>query len=80
MNTIVKNSITPKPDIFIRTRTKETYCVCGRCSCNIIVEKDNYGHGAILLSCIVSELQKSVITLLHERRNDRRFSAYVSFS
>jgi hypothetical protein len=31
---------------------------CGLCSCNLLFETNNFGLGAVLLSCSVSELQE----------------------
>jgi hypothetical protein len=31
---------------------------CGLCSCNLLAETNNFGLGAVLLSCLVSELQE----------------------
>jgi hypothetical protein len=31
---------------------------CGRCYCNLLVETNNFGLGDILLSCLVSKIQK----------------------
>jgi hypothetical protein len=44
--------------IFTGTRTRDSFRVCDLCSCNLLVETTNFGLGAVLISCLVSELQK----------------------
>jgi hypothetical protein len=44
--------------IFTRTQTQDSSPEFGLCSCNLLAETNNSDLGAILLSCLVSELQK----------------------
>jgi hypothetical protein len=42
----------------VGTRTQEFFGVVALCSCNLLFETNNFGLAAVLLSCIVSELQE----------------------
>jgi hypothetical protein len=37
---------------------QDTFCGCGSRSCNLLFEKQNFDLGDILLSCLVSKIQK----------------------
>jgi hypothetical protein len=50
--------IIPKPNIFIETRTQDSFRICDPSSCNIVDETNNFVLCAVLLSFLVSELQK----------------------
>jgi hypothetical protein len=53
-----KKIITPKLSIFTGTRKQDRFWVCDLCSCNLIADTNSFCLGAILLSCLVSKLQK----------------------
>jgi hypothetical protein len=48
----------PKPNILTGSRTQDSFWVCNICSCIIFSETNNFVLGSILLSCLVTELQK----------------------
>jgi hypothetical protein len=48
----------PKPNVFTETRTQGSFRVCDLSSCNLRAETNNFDLGAVLLSGLVSELQK----------------------
>jgi hypothetical protein len=50
--------IIPKTNIFTEARTQDIFRVCVQSSCNLVVE-ENFVLCTILLSCLVSELQKT---------------------
>jgi hypothetical protein len=50
--------IISKPNIFTETRTQDSLCVFDLSSCNLLAETNNFVLRAVLLSCLVSELQK----------------------
>jgi hypothetical protein len=50
--------IIPKYNIFTGPRTQETFSGLWFLSCNLVFETNNFGIGAILLSCLVSTLQE----------------------
>jgi hypothetical protein len=52
-------SFRPTENILIKTRTQDSFRRYGLCSCNILAEINNFGLGAVILSCLVSELQKT---------------------
>jgi hypothetical protein len=68
--------IIPKPNIFARTRTQNSFTVCGLSSCNLLAETNNFVLYAVLLSCLFSELQKPSSPGL-EPRTVLRFVALV---
>jgi hypothetical protein len=45
-------------NIFIGTHSQSSFQGFNRCSCNLLAETNTFGIGAILQSCLVSELQK----------------------
>jgi hypothetical protein len=71
---IVGNSLVviPKPNIFTRIRTHDSFLICDSCSCNLPAETNNSGLGAIILSNLVSELQKHS----HRDLNSGQFSEF----
>jgi hypothetical protein len=46
-------------NIFPGTRTQDSFRRCGCRFCNLLVETTNFGLGAVFLSCLVFEPQKS---------------------
>jgi hypothetical protein len=48
-----------KPVIFTETRTQNTCWVCDLSSCNLLTETNNSVLCAVLISCLISELQKN---------------------
>jgi hypothetical protein len=50
--------ITPKLNILTQTRTPDDLRACDLSSCNLLAETNSFGLGAVLLSCLVSELQE----------------------
>jgi hypothetical protein len=60
LNIVEKIIIIPKPNIFTETRTQDSFWVYDLSSCNLLAETINFGLGAILLSSLVSELQKQL--------------------
>jgi hypothetical protein len=55
---IITIIIIPKTNIITATRTQGRFRVCDLSSCNLLFETNNFGLGAVLLSCLVSELQE----------------------
>jgi hypothetical protein len=47
-----------KLNIFTGTRTRDSFRVCNLCSCNLPAETNNFVLGSLLLSCLITELQK----------------------
>jgi hypothetical protein len=43
---------------FTETRTQDSFGVCDLSSSNLLAETNNFGTDAILISCLVSELQE----------------------
>jgi hypothetical protein len=50
--------IIPKRNIFTETRTQDSFQFCDLSRCNLLAKTNNFVLGAVLLSCLVSELQK----------------------
>jgi hypothetical protein len=45
--------------IFTGNGTQDSFSSCDLCFCNLLFETNNFGLGAVLLSCLVSELQET---------------------
>jgi hypothetical protein len=72
---ILQKKIVPKPNTFTETRTQDSYRVCDLSSCNLLAETNNFVLCAVLVSCLVSELQKH----LHRESNSEQFFGVVGF-
>jgi hypothetical protein len=60
---------TSSPELKLRTGFRG----CGTCFCNLLAEINNFGLGPVLLSCLVSELQKPPSPGLKPRTISRSF-------
>jgi hypothetical protein len=56
---IIKNAAIRKTNIFTETRAQNSFRVCNLSSCDLFAEINNFVIYAVLLSCLVSELQKT---------------------
>jgi hypothetical protein len=70
-----RKKIIPKPNIFTRSRNQDRFWTCDLCSCNLVAGKNNFCLGAILLSCLVSKLQKH----FHRDSNPEQIFVVVVF-
>jgi hypothetical protein len=75
LNIIDKIILTP--NIFTETRTQDSFWICNLSSCNSLFETNNFGLGAVLLSCLVSELQEPPSPVLKLRTFSRSFDPPV---
>lgn len=53
--------------ILVGLKPRTDYAGCGLCSCNLLVEANNFCLGAVLLSYLVSELRKPFSSGLEHR-------------
>jgi hypothetical protein len=60
-------------NILIRTRTQKSFRCHSFCFCNLLFETNSFGLGAILPSCLVSELQELPSPRLELRALFRNF-------
>jgi hypothetical protein len=65
--------------IFAGNRTQEDFRSCGLSFCNFLFETNSSGLGAVLLSCLVSELQKSPSSRIELRIFSGVLTPYVLF-
>lgn len=54
--------------IFIRTQNQDSFQCCGLCSCTLCGRTNNFDLSAILLSCLVSEVQKPSLLGVNTRQ------------
>jgi hypothetical protein len=66
--------------IFIGLEPRMVFRVCDPCPCNLLAETSESGLGALLLSCIVSNLQKTSSPGFEARTVPRSFGLYKMFS
>jgi hypothetical protein len=66
LNIIETNMIVPKPNTFTETRTQDSLWVCNLSSHNLTAETNNF-LCAVLLSCLISKLQKTSSSRLELR-------------
>jgi hypothetical protein len=60
--------------LLVRTRTQDRFRCCGVCFYNLLFEANNFGLGAVILACLVSELHKTSSLGLEPRNIFRGFS------
>jgi hypothetical protein len=59
--------IIPKPKFFTEIRTRDSFRVCDRSSCNLFSDSNKFCLGAVLLVCLVLELRKTSSARLEPR-------------
>jgi hypothetical protein len=77
---IVGRIIIHKPNIFTGTRTQGSFRVCNLCYCNLPSEANNFVLGSVLLSCLVTKLQKSSSPVLKPKTYFRGYGFYPVIS
>jgi hypothetical protein len=63
----ITGKIISKPNIFSGTQTQDSFRVCHLGSCNLLAETNKFCLGAVLPSCLFSELQKASSSGLETR-------------
>jgi hypothetical protein len=72
----ITDKVIPKPNIFTETGTQGSFRVCDLSPCNLLVKTNNFGLCTVLLSCLISELQKPSSPGLEPRAVFRGFDRY----